>query len=273
MAVLALLVGFVLTDPIVLDNGKIRIELEAELFAVQFVGIPGGKNFVEPLHVDQSGRKGIHWVNPGGAYVELVPPRGLDAAIMRGPAIVIEQRKDYVALLGPVSPTLGVRLRKEVRLEPDAPRAKFTVTVMGMSPNPCDAALRHVVRMPHNMRFMVEKSAGSFRVLSGASDKDSPVESAGEFWALPTPTGKREKSIVLGALADAAVHVNADGLRWHRRLPNKPEAPTDLPEGVSIWCKFGNGTSDYLAAMQGPQQMVTQAAPLVYVEMWSIEQE
>lgn len=43
-------------DPVVLDNARIRIEIDTELFTVRFVGAPGGRNLVEPLPISKRAR-------------------------------------------------------------------------------------------------------------------------------------------------------------------------------------------------------------------------
>src|SRR5688572_14071968 len=87
--------------PLALDNGKIRVELESRTFSVRFIGFPGGNNFLEPAHLTETELAGTGWLDPGGLFTDVLPVRTEDAMLRRGPAEVVEQRDDYVLLLGP----------------------------------------------------------------------------------------------------------------------------------------------------------------------------
>ena len=104
-------------DIITLENGPLRIEIDPAVFNVRFVGFPGGKNFVESHHVEERERGGPGWLDPGGVTTDLIPLEAEDAALRRGPAEIIESSDRHVVLLGTESAELGVRIKKEIRLD------------------------------------------------------------------------------------------------------------------------------------------------------------
>ena len=120
--------------PIALDNSAMRVEVDPRLFSVCFVGLPNRSNFVEPTQPTQEEIEGEGWVDPGGLHTDLVPYQGQDAAIRRGPADVVERTATSVVMLGPVSGTLKVRLKKEIELDEHKPRAVFKVSASPSRP-------------------------------------------------------------------------------------------------------------------------------------------
>jgi hypothetical protein len=131
LGLLILLQSFLGSPNVVaLDNGAIRIEVEPELFAIRFIGTPGGKNFLDPLYVRDSVRASEGPLESGGLTTSLDPAGPQAAELSRGPTRTIDSGWYHLVLIGPVAEESGLRLRKEIRIDPREPKAWFTVTVL-----------------------------------------------------------------------------------------------------------------------------------------------
>ena len=268
MAILSLLLC-ALSAPIVLDNGAVRVEVEPRVFSVRFVGVPGRRNFLDPLPLTDEALAGSAWLDPGGLHTDVIPYPGPDAALRRGPAEVIEQSGSSVVMLGPVSEALKVRLSKEVRLVGREPLVLFTVSLVAASGEPARYAIRNTARVPLKTTLRVRRADGSISALAGAASIFPCVVKSNRYWLIPVPPTARTKQAILGAFVPEVTHQNDSGL-WVRRIVPPPSSPDDVPDGSTFMCVLDDATRSYGAALQGPTTDVTPGSRLTFTEEWTL---
>lgn len=256
-------------EPVVLDNGSIRVEFDPQVFSVRFVGLPGGSNYLEPLFVSHEDKKGPGWVDPGGLVTDLIPLQGHDASLRRGPGEIVEQRKDYVAALGPLSGETGLRVKKEIALDPIEAKARFTVTVTVAGPKPAAFSIRNTARVARGSTLRVEKADGTIRALAGTTNIFPAVVNSNLFWLVPVPPTAPMKNVVLGAFVPRIVHVGNQGI-WRRRIVSAPEQAKLAPNESTFLCLLDDTTRSYGAALQGAVAPIEPCCPLVFEEEWTI---
>jgi hypothetical protein len=258
------------TDPITLDNGAIRVVVDPDLFSVNFVGCSGGKNFVEPLPVSPEVRARTGWVDPGGLQTDVIPYTASDAAIRRGPAKVIEQRADYVAMLGPPSESTGMRIKKEVQLVGREPTARFRVSAMRVTGEVTETTIRNTVRLPRGSTVRLMREDGEIHVLAGADSVAPAVVKSRTYWLIPVPPTASMNGVILGAFVPRLMVVNASGT-WTRRLVNMPGTADDVPNGSTFLCVLDDASGTYGAALQGSAEKTAKEDLLVLEEEWTVE--
>ncbi len=270
MAAFAVVLAVVFTGPLTLDNGAIRIEIDPQWFSIRFVGLPGGANFVDPLFVDTAHIADGGPPQPGGLCTDLLPHSDDGAAICRGPAEVIEQRADYIALLGPASERLNVRLKKEIQLLGEQPRARLRVSILATATHPGRFAIRNTARVPHDTTVRIAKADGEIRPITGTDEIAPAVVNSIKHWLIPVPPTARMKGVVLGAFVPEISLKNTSGV-WTRRLLTMPQQAVAVPQGCTCLCLLDDPTRSYGAALQGALEEVTLDASLVFEEEWAIE--
>jgi hypothetical protein len=233
-----------------LDNGVIRIEVEPRLFAVRFAGFKDKQNFVSPIEVEASAADGKDWADAGGLQTDLVPYSGKDAATRRGPAEVIEYRGDYVAMLGPPSESSGMRLKKEIQLDGDAPRARFRVTAQRVGAEPVKLALRNTVRLGEKNTVRLERTDGEIRVLAGTDAIAPAVVKSRRYWLIPIPPTREMRGVILGSVAPRMIVANDAGT-WTRTLIDPPADMAQVPNESTFLCVLDSTSASYGAALQG----------------------
>jgi hypothetical protein len=270
MNILLAVLSMTLADAVVLDNGAIRIEVEPQVFAVRFVGFPGGSNFLDPLYVSPDDRNGSAWLDPGGLVSDVVPIEGHDPALRRGPGEVLEKRTDYLALLGPASSQNGLRIKKEFALDASSAKARYTVSVTVTGPKAASCAVRNTARLANASTLRVEKSDGTIRVLAGADSVLPAVVNSNQYWIIPVPPTAPMKNVVLGAFVSKIVHVNKQGT-WTRRIVNPPSDTKAVPSESSFVCLLDSETRSFGAAFQGATTPLEPCCALTFEEEWTLE--
>jgi len=258
-------------EPIALDNGAIRVEVDPAVFSVRFVGRPGGRNLLDPAYISYAERNGGAWLDPGGLVTDVIPLETQDAALRRGPAEVIDQDADSVVLLGAVSETLGLRLRKEIRLEGAAPRARFTVTLLPTSPTPRTAALRNTARVPLGSVLRGDGEASIIRPFSGTDSTSGLVATAGSGWRIAVPPRTAAREVILGAFVPEAALELRDAV-WRRRIAEMPAEESAAPYHSTFLCVLDDTSRVYGAVLQSALVEVSAASPLVFTEEWRLEE-
>ena len=250
-----------------LDNGVIRIEVEPRLFAVRFVGFRDKPNFVAPLAVEASVAEGKDWTDAGGLQTDLLPYSGKDAATRRGPAEVIEYRADYIAMLGPPSESSGMRLKKEIQLDGDLPRAHFRITAQRVGADPATVALRSTVRLGAKSTVRLERTDGDIRVLAGSDSTIPGVVKSRRYWLIPIPPTTDLRGVILGASAPRMIVANDAGT-WTRTLVAPPVDASRIPNASTFVCVLDSPTGSYGAALQGKLTEVKTGELVTLEEEW-----
>jgi hypothetical protein len=257
-------------DLLVLDNGAMRVELDARLFSVRYVGLSEGKNFVEPLAVAKEVRHGTEWADPGGLHTDVLPFDDKEAALRRGPADIVEHTDHSVRLVGPPSPKYGIRTEKEIRLHANKPRALYSVIVRAVSEESGEWAVRNTVRVPLRSTLRVDRADGTIAALAGTESILPAVVKSSNYWLIPVPPAGRMKGVALGAFVPRVRLQNESGV-WTRRLVTMPGTAKQTPQQSTFVCVLDNETRSYGAMLQSETAKVSPLAPLVFREEWTIE--
>jgi len=270
MNILCAMISVMMADAVALDNGAMRIEVEPSVFSVRFVGFPGGSNFLDPLYVSPEDSAGTAWLDPGGLVTDLVPLDEHDGPLRRGPGEVLEHRKDYVALLGPVSKATGLRMKKEFKIDEKEAKALYTVSVSVVGPKAVSCSVRNTARLATGSTLRVEKTDGTIRVLAGADSILPAVVNSNQFWIVPIPPTARMKNVVLGAFIPKVVHLTNQG-SWTRRIVNPPSEAKSVPSESSFVCLLDSDTRSFGGALQGATAPLEPCCAMVFEEEWTLE--
>lgn len=257
--------------PLALDNGKIRIELEPRTFSVRFIGFPGGNNFLEPAHLTQTELAGTAWLDPGGLFTDVLPVRSEDAVLRRGPAEVVEQREDYVLLLGPEHPESRWRVKKEVQLARDAAELTYKVTVLSALKDERDIRIRTTARLDWSGALLVPVAPGRMSLVRGAfEDVSELLEFPEETYTVPLRSRKLRTRAVLSS-ASPEVTMATDFGVWKRSLEIRSALPDPEAENrIRTLALLDDPSHTYEAALEGAQSGTNVGSPLVVVEHWSV---
>ena len=255
---------------IVLDNGTVRVVVEPRLFAITFVGFSDKQNFVSPLEVSAATREGNDIADAGGLVCDLIPYDQKDAAVRRGPAEIVEQREDYIAMLGPPSEVSGARIKKEIQLDADAPRAHFRVTAQRVAAEAGSFAIRNTIRLPEKNTVRLERTDGDLRVLAGSDVPYTGVVKSRRYWLIPIPPTKDLRGVVLGADATRMIVVNDSGT-WTRKIVEPPVDKSKVPNASPFLCLLDSRTGSYGAALQGATSEIKSGELITLEEEWTFE--
>lgn len=258
--------------PLALDNGKIRIELEARTFSVRYIGIPGGNNFLEPTHLTATELASTGWIEPGGLTTDVLPIRAGDAVLRRGPAEVVEQRDDYVLLLGPEHPESHWRVKKEFQLTRDTAELTCKVTVLSSLKEERDIRIRNTARLAWTGALTVPVEPGRMSLIRGKFEGVGELLLAPESaYQIPLMSTQARERAVLSSPSPEVRMVTDFGV-WTRQLEIRSSLPEPEAEGrIRMLALLDDGTHTYQAALEGAQSGVNVGAPLVVIERWTVE--
>lgn len=269
-----LLAGALLTalgGPVALDNGKIRIELEPRTFSIQFIGAPGGNNFLEPIHLTAAELDGAGWIEPGGLTTDVLPARPEDAVLRRGPAEIVERRDDYVLLLGPEQSDLHWRVKKEIQLARDTAELTYKVTVLSSLKDERDVRIRNTARMAWIGSLNVPVAAGRLTLVRGAfAGIADLLDDAETDYKIPLlPPTNRARAVLESPSAEIS-HETPSGT-WTRRIEIYSALAEEGAENqVRMMALLDDASHSYQSALEGAQSGVNVGAPLVVIEHWSL---
>lgn len=254
-----------------LDNGKIRVEVEPRTFSVRFIGLPGGHNFLEPVHLTATEIAGSGWLDPGGLVTDVLPVRSENAVLRRGPAEVVERRDDYVLLLGPEHPESRWRVKKEIQLARDAGELTYKVTVLSSLKDERDIRIRTTARLNGNGALTVPVAPGRMSLVRGAYEEVlNLLEFPDESYAIPLRSRKLRSRAVLSSPSPEVTMTTEFGV-WKRRLEIRSALPEpETKNRIRMLALFDDPTHTYEAALEGAQSGANVGSPLVVVEHWSV---
>ena len=257
--------------PVALDNGKIRIELDTRTFSVRFLGEPGGRNFLEPMHLTPSELDGEGWIEPGGVVTDVLPVQQDNAVIRRGPAEMIERSDDYILLLGPEEPRSRWRVKKEVQLARDTAELTYKVTVLSSMKEERDVRIRNTARIAWSGRLLIPVDAGPLKLVRGRFEGlERMLKYPEGSFVLPLYSTSIRSRAVLASPAPE-VTMSTDFGVWTRRLEiqSAPEEP-EFENREGMMALLDDETHIYESALEGAQSGVNVGAPLVVIEHWTI---
>jgi hypothetical protein len=259
MGALVLAAAFCARSPaeiIALDNGAIRVEFDSQLFAVCYVGAPGGKNLLAPLHVpDRLRQHGAAHFDPGGLAFSLQR----DTALTRidGPAEVITQSPTELVLLSPTMGDPALRLHLELRLDGMIAGASLRLDVQTEATEAIDAAIvSHVILAPH-VALHVPKSDATIRAALPEAATASLFVDAGDYWDIDSP-GTAVTSEPAVADFECGTMSFVGDMRWTRSIgtPASGEAPEP-------W------HAQFRRDPENRQRSLQLACPSVKVDLWN----
>lgn len=257
-------------SPIVLDNGRIRVEVEPRLFSVRFVGFPGGINFLDVRDIPEGDLESSDWVEMKGLYADLIPYEASDPAIRRGPATVLEQTADHVVMIGPQAGQAPVRIRKAVRLYPGQAKASYSVEIENAGSEAVRYTVRNSAHVPQGDTLRSDKTDDRIRPLAGTASLAPAVVNSMRWWLIPVPPTSELKGVVLGAFVPKVTQENKDGT-WTRRIVTNPSKPADVPEGCTFICLLDDPSRNYVSALQGGRTVAPPGGSAKFTEVWSLE--
>lgn len=255
---------------LVLENAKIRLEIDPAVFSLRFLGFPGGQNFLETHYLSERERSGDGWLDPGGLTTDLAPSEEKDAALRRGPAEVIERDEFHVVLLGRPSPAMGVRLKKEFRLDGADAHVYFLVTALSERADGPQLALRNTARLPARSTVRVPKHDGALTALQDGVKAPWAIVNSRDYWLVPVPPTSPVHDLVLGGFSPEAQVKNESGV-WTRRIPVPPTDPGKVPNGATTLCVLDDTTRSYGLSLQGAKGTLCAATPVQLTEEWTFE--
>lgn len=256
--------------PVVLQNGYVRLELEPRTFSVRFAGFPGGKNFLEPVHLTESEIAGPNWVDPGGLTTDLLPARENSALLRRGPAEVVVQEERYVLLLGPEHPDSNWRVKKEYFLEKDTPEGRYKVTVTSARKTERRVGIRIAAQVVRAGQWEISGDfgvpglmLGQYPDLASVTGADTPG------YIVPLAGGRDRRRAVLAVPGAPEVTQQTPFGTWSRRLELASDtAGEGGPASPRLVLLLDDATHVYQAGLEAMQSGVNVGAPLVIVEHW-----
>jgi len=270
MGILSLLVAAMISaDPVVLENGVLRIEIDPEVFSLRYIGFSGGRNFVEPIPFDDM--KSVKaWLDPGGLTTDVLPVAARDASIRRGPAEVLKQDALCLVMLGPVSAETQLQLKKEIRLDPENAAVWYNVSALTPSPEKRSCFVRNMGRIPQGSTLRVKKQDVNIRTLQGKTSLAPVVVKSMQFWLIPVPPTHRTENALLGAFVDTVEIQNREGL-WRRRIHHMPPDPDHADQESTFVCVLDDKTRSYGVALQSGRQELSAQSPVLFSEEWTFE--
>ena len=223
-----------LTAPVILDNGSLRVEADPEQFAIRFVGTAANQNFLDPMlqtHTKDSNRDGM---SPGGLVTYLISPDKPEPVPVQGPAEILRQDKLRLTLLGPAVPGLPVRIQEEIQLAESGLQATFIVTVLSSSNQPCKLAIRNTARIPEGYTV---RSSGTetLKNLHGGIDVSKINVVAKDAVLLPIPPREPVTHTLLGAFAPQIALQTGTEI-WTRAAAEFFASRQQFPEKNSVLC-------------------------------------
>lgn len=250
-------------EPYVLDNGQVRVEIDPALFAIRFVGLSGGDNFLELVYVSELERQGSGWVACGGLVTDVVPLEAPSPLLRRGPAEVVYLSERSVLLVGPEDPALGLRLEKEIALEKDAPRVRYTVRVLTTRPESRQVAVRNIARIPIGSKIQFCQADQKAFTLTGIASLEAVAELSGIDWVVSMPPkGLAGEGAITAPGTETSLTVN--GVTWHRQFA--PASETDIPSVVQG--VFDVAHYAYQHAVQSQAGTLEMGTPFAFTELW-----
>ena len=254
--------------PVVLENGHVRLEIEPRTFSLHFAGFPGGKNFLDVIHVPATEIAAAGWLEPGGVTTDLLPEVENSALMRRGPAEVIVSEDHYLLLMGPMHPERDWRIKKEYFLTPGRSEVRYKVTVLSPRKEERRAGIRITAQVPRNGRLHVPAAPGTLGLLRGDFPDFSGLrEAGGDSFAIPVSARDERRSAVV-AVPSSEVTLETDFGRWKRRMEVISEIDGGGSQSPRLLVLLDDPAHRYQCGLEVVQSGVNVGAPLVVVEHW-----
>jgi len=257
---------------VVLDNGAIRVELDPVTYSVRFLGRPGGPNFVDPLYMTPWQRRPGALVMPGGIMSDVLPVREDRAFLRRGPAAVLEQRRDYVLLMGPACGETQLQVKSEYLLDRNAPELTYRLSVLSSRRAGQTVAIRVTAQVPWAGALAFPAHGDGVPGLIRGAFPGYPGALAAEDGKHRLPLGVqrgREQAVLRAPVAQ--LEVTRPSGTWARGA-----ALISAGEGeetnVELLVLLDDQSQTCQIALEARQTGVNVGVPMVFVETWRLEE-
>lgn len=269
-ALLAFL-GSLNDTPVILENGAVRLEFDLQTYSVRYLGRPGGTNFVDTLYLTERQRSTPGLVTPGGIMTDVLPVDPQCDVLRRGPAIVVEQRPDYILLLGPECTSSQLRVKKEYFLHRDTSDVTFRLSVLSTRKEEQTVSIRVTAQVPWVGALNFDAPEGERpRLLRGAYPGYPRVlESTDGRYTIPLGRRRAREQVVLEVAGDDMEIVTPGGT-WIRRA-TMLSAGADDRTTIRRTILIDDGSQVCQIALEGRQTGVNVGVPLVFSEMWTLQ--
>ena len=257
-------------EGVVLENRAIRIEIDPQTFSLRYVGRPGGPNFLDPVYLTERQRNEGGWIAPGGFISDVLPVSARDPAMRRGPATVIEQRSDYVLLMGPLSLRNQLQVKKEYILPRDGDVLTYKLSILSPMKTPHDVSVRITAQLRWSGQISFPKPVhGPPRLVHGRYPEwNGIMGQADKFYAIPlAERSGRDRAVLRSRINQVSI---TDGNVIWTRSASVTSAGEAESRAVDFFALIDDQSNICQIAFEARQSGVNVGAPLVYVETWTL---
>lgn len=273
LIICAALPGILTSDagaPVILDNGRVRLEVDPQLFGVRFAGMSGGPNFLDTAYIGDAPRPDRPGSEVGGYVVDVLPAAGEPGTRRHEPAEIVEHDAHYVLLLGPEDPESQWRVKKEFFLERDSATVRCRTALLTSRKAERRGGLRLTAQVARTGTVMLPRAGGEIGLYWGAFPGLAELRDGKEDWVRIPVTGRgRDARAVLVAPVTAMV-MEAPFGRWTRRLES-PEAGGGQEGRGRMFVVVDDPAHVCQVTLEVTGTGINAGAPLVVEELWTFE--
>ncbi|MBX3178050.1 MAG: hypothetical protein KF886_11855 [Candidatus Hydrogenedentes bacterium] len=271
----AALLGILSSDPgapVILDNGRVRLEVDPRVFGVRFAGFSGGPNFLDTVFPGEPQRPGAPGIDIGGFVADVLPRAGDPGPRRHAPAEIVEHDARYVLLLGPEDPETHWRVKKEFFLERDSATVRCRTALLTSRKVERSGGLRLTAQVARTGTVMLPRTEGEIGLYWGTFPGLAELRRGPEDWArIPVSGRGRDARAVLVAPVTAMV-MEAPFGRWTRRLES-PEAGGGPGGRGRMFIVVDDRSHVCQVTLEVTGSGINAGAPLVVEEIWTFESE
>ncbi len=243
-------------EVIALDNGAMRVEFDSELFAIRYVGVPGGINLLAPFHLPERLRTdGAAHLDPGGITFSL--QRGGLPARADGPAEIISKSATEVVALSSSFGDPAMKLHVDLRLDPKTADATLRIEVRTEATQAADAAIVTTTSLAPHVALRVPKSDATIRAALPEAATASLFVDAGESWEMGRPDAVDKSDPAVADFECGTMIIAGDAL-WERSISTPASG-----EAAQPW------HAQYRRDPENRQRSLQLACPSVTVDLWN----
>lgn len=249
-----------------------RVEIDLDLFAIRYIGLPGGANLLASEYVSELERRSHLWLDYGGLFSDLTPLDKKSAALRRGPAEVVYLSARSVLLIGPEDPDLKLRLEKEITLDDTEPVLHYTVRAMTSRAEPYQVSIRNTAQVPVGRTVqMGPQDSAAFRLV-GVDTLDEVAVAEGEGWLVPIPPRTLKAPVAIAA-PGIKTSVHHGPVSWQRAWAGPSPESASAEELPEIECSMDPASKKYSWSITSPPRRLDKGHPLEFKEIWTLRKE
>jgi len=252
-------IAFAAAEPVVMDNGLVRVEVVPESMSITFAGLSGGANMI-----DSSCGEGVY---VSGIQTSILEESGHDISYPQENAEVLRQGPLNLIICSRTDSESEVTITKEIRVHETLPRVVFKVSVEAALDSSKRLAIRNTVRPSVKTTMRVLRKDTEIKPLAGISSIQPTVVRSSRYWLIQIPPPVRSDGVVLGAFTPEVIHYTPSGT-WTRKLELKLDKPECFPHQSTFLCLLDDGTQSYGSCLQGPYSSLHTDNRVILEERW-----